>query len=348
MKQRKIIQIINGGLIISMLMLCACQTQQTDKTVSEIVIPVVRGTIDSSVDMVGYVQYNQSVELNWKTAGVIEAVNVSVGDTVKKGDILANLEVTSLDSSVILAEKTMIDAQNSLEDVKDSTTDRMTAYQTLNTKESALQTAKLEQEAQYYPRADQQTLEWAWDDYALANLEFNYAKQDYDLAVENNYSWDSGGYPYETQRLDRRTGTIKTVVMDADKDTSARERLFNSYVSTYNTLVDTYETFIYENGVPTDTEFAVAEGNVQVAQQDYDAALKEYLTYDTMPREKDVMTAEINLISAENSYNKRNILASFDGTVTSVSAQEGHYVEKGDSAIRIDDISRMFIPIDVS
>ena len=306
----------------------------------ELLIPVTRGSIASELSFVGNLQYNQSAEMTWKTAGVIDKVHVQLGDQVKKGDILAELAADSLNASVILAEKTMIEQQEKLEDVKDSASNKMQAYVTLNQKEKALIQAKLDQEALYYPRATREEMERAWDSFALANLNFNYAKQDYDYLVSINEPWEGFEEPREI-----RFGRMS--IITGGDSRSGRERKFEDYVSTYNTLVSAYEKYVWTSGQPSATDYAVAEGNVEVAQMEYDKALEEYRSYEILPREKDLNAAEAGLRTAETNYNQRFILAQFDGTVTSLTAVEGYYVTRGSAALRLDDKSRIFIPISI-
>ena len=327
------------SLIPSSLIPGSGQNNVTPET-QEILIPVTRGSISSELSYVGNLQYNQSADMTWKTGGVIDKVNVQVGDQVKKGDVLAVLATDSLTPSVILAEKTMIEQQEKLEDVLDSASNQMQAYVTLNEKEKALIQAKLDQEALYYPRATREEMERAWDSFALAHLNFNYAKQDYDYLVSINEPWEGFEEPREI-----RFGRM-SIVTGGDSR-SGRERKFEDYVSAYNTLVSAYEKYVWTSGQPSATDYAVAEGNVEVAQMEYDKALEEYLSYENLPRAKDVFTAEASLKNAETNYNQRFIIAQFDGTVTSLSAVEGYYVTKGAAALRLDDKSRIFIPISI-
>ncbi len=343
-------KIIRGGILLLWLLLsasCSLLSERSDQEIpaedplsQETLVTVSRGSISDKQSFVGNLQYSQSAVLTWKTSGVISEVRVEVGDQVKKGDILAVLETDSLSSSVILAEKTMIEQQEKLEDVKASETAKMDAYKTLNAKESALRSAKLEQEALYYPRATQQEMELAWDSLALANLNFNYAKQDYDHLLEANVGWEG----YEEGHWVYRFGRAYFTGVD---QRSGRERKFEEYVSAYNTLVDEYETYLWVSGEPEASDYAVAEGNVRVAQIEYDQALEDYLSYENGPREKDVSAAEISLNNAVTTYDQRFIIAQFDGTVTSVSAVEGYYVTRGSTALRLDDMSRIFVPISI-
>lgn len=342
-----------GILIIAALMIVSCSllpdsvtslfSQQTNQTTEQdILIPVTRGTISSSLSFVGNLRYKQSSEQAWKTDGVVEKVYVKVGDTVKKGDLLAELAADSLSPRVLLAEKTMIECRENLEDVQSSVSSRMQAYVDLSDKENALTQAKLTQEALYYPRATRFEMERAWDAFALAHLNFNYAKQDYDFLVSLGEGWEG----QEEGREIRMFGG-QTLIIGADSR-SARERKFEDYVSAYETLVSAYEKYVWTSGRPSNTDYAVAEGNVQVAQKEYEKALELFRSYDIVPRPKDVHAAEISLINAQTVYEQRFIFAPFDGIVTSVSAVESYYVKKGSAAARIDDMSEIFVPINIS
>lgn len=354
-------KLMHRGILFPVLMLlaaCSSLTSVVDRTAPqsrEITVPVVRGDITSSMNFVGNLQYSQSATLTWKTGGVIGTLSVKPGDQVQQGDTLAVLESESLSSSVLLSEKTIIEQQERLEDIQSSESARMLAYQTLTAKETALKNAKLRQEALYYPRATREEMERAWDKLALASLNFNYAKQDYDILVANNSSWGEGAQPARTVYYFRRlydltsrqpTFEVSSMTFGAD-DRSSRQRKFEDYVSTYNTLVSAYENYLWTAGEPSATDYAVAEGNVRVAQMEYDQALADYLSYESLPRTKDVNAAEILLKNAETVYNQRSITAPFSGTVTAVNAFEGSYVTRGTAAVRLDDMSRIFIPISV-
>jgi HlyD family secretion protein len=318
-QNRKILSILILIFITSGCALLSNLQKSKNAETQELTFTAVTGKIDRSIDFIGNVKFNQSAQLTWKTDGVIGKVLVKLGDSVKKGDVLAELETDSMKSAVILAEKTLIDAQEALSDVIETKTSKMNAYSTLTVNEISLKSTKQAQEALYYPRADQLTIEMAYDAYMLAVENFNYAKADYD-SVKNSKGWED----------------------------QARQTYYESYLSTYNAMIEAYENWVWTKGQPTDTELAVAQGAVAVAQQAYDEALKEYQTYESMPRQKDIQEAEINVTNAENVYNKRNIIASFDGTVTSSQAEVGHYVEAGTVAFGIDDMTSIFIPLQIS
>jgi HlyD family secretion protein len=86
-----------------------------------------RGTLTATVGATGTVRSRQSAVLTWQANGTVEQVNVKVGDQVKKDEILATLQNTSLPQSVILAEADFVNAQQALDDLTNSDTARSQA-----------------------------------------------------------------------------------------------------------------------------------------------------------------------------------------------------------------------------
>ena len=73
-------------------------------------VPVEEGNLVSTISAAGKVRSKQSTSLQWKTSGIVEAVNVGVGDQVETGMVLASLSQTSLPQSVILAQADLVNA----------------------------------------------------------------------------------------------------------------------------------------------------------------------------------------------------------------------------------------------
>jgi HlyD family secretion protein len=80
--------------------------------------------------------------LEWKTSGVVETVNVKVGDLVKAGDILLALQPSSTSTSIVTAKSDLIQAQKDLEDLLKSDTARAQAAVDLKTAQDAYDKAK--------------------------------------------------------------------------------------------------------------------------------------------------------------------------------------------------------------
>ena len=73
---------------------------KSSKKVEYITQAVERITLKQSVDATGKIESAEKIDLNFKTTGRINKINIKVGDKVKTNQILANLEAGALSSSV--------------------------------------------------------------------------------------------------------------------------------------------------------------------------------------------------------------------------------------------------------
>lgn len=88
---------------------------------------VERGELSAMVGATGGVRANQSVALSWGTGGVVETVTAQLGQAVSADTILAELAQDSLPQSVILAKADLVSAQQALDDLLNSDTERSNA-----------------------------------------------------------------------------------------------------------------------------------------------------------------------------------------------------------------------------
>ncbi len=87
------------------------RTSSTYQTVA-----VERGELIATVGATGSVRALQSAVLDWQTSGTVAQVNVKVGDTVKKGDVLAQLDMSTVPQNIIQAQANLVSAQKALQD----------------------------------------------------------------------------------------------------------------------------------------------------------------------------------------------------------------------------------------
>ncbi len=104
-------------------------------------VPVERGNLVASVGATGSVRARQSATLVWQTSGIVEAVNVEVGSSVSKDEMLASLGKASLNQSIILAEADLVSANKALEDLVSSDTARLEAQKAVDSAEKAYEKA---------------------------------------------------------------------------------------------------------------------------------------------------------------------------------------------------------------
>lgn len=103
--------------------------------------PAARGNLVASIGATGSVRARQSAVLIWQTAGIVDAVNVDVGKRVSRDEVLASLDKTSLNQSIILAESDLASAKKSLEDLLNSDTSRAQALVAVDKAEKAYEKA---------------------------------------------------------------------------------------------------------------------------------------------------------------------------------------------------------------
>ena len=92
-------------------------------TVSEFqTAKVERGNLTATIGATGTVRAKQTAVLIWQAAGMVETVDVKVGDNVPAKFVMASLAKSSLPQSVIMAEADLVDAQKALDDLRNSNT----------------------------------------------------------------------------------------------------------------------------------------------------------------------------------------------------------------------------------
>ena len=320
-QRRKIILTVLAALLL----LCGCAGKIKNKEVIETVqtLPATMGSIRHVVTFVGNVTSGQSAELKWKTNGVIESVNVKLGDRVSEGLILATLATDSLSANVINAEIPFINAMEELENVLESETPKAQAYNELKEKEAALDKAEKYQESLKYPHATIGDIKYYSEQAAIYKQYYDEAKASFDDAVSWKYSPNETEFNYYEDR--------RKAMLDA----------LNKYAEAYN-------DYLYYSGHATENEMEQAAAEIDKAQAEYEKALKNFMTYEKYPREKDISAAQLKIENAQNTYNQRSIVSSINGVVTGIKAREGDYVTKSAEAFRIDNTDHLYIPMNVS
>ena len=100
-----------------------------------------RGNLIASIGATGSVRAKQSAVLVWQTTGIVGDVSVDVGKRVSRDEVLASLDKTSLNQSIILAEADLASAKRALEDLLNSDTARAQALIAVDNAEKAYEKA---------------------------------------------------------------------------------------------------------------------------------------------------------------------------------------------------------------
>lgn len=82
--------------------------------------PYQRMTINANIYGTGTVQPSQTAVLTWSASGIVGDVNVTVGQSVEKDELLMSLDPDSLTVDIKQAQIDLINAQNALDDLYDN------------------------------------------------------------------------------------------------------------------------------------------------------------------------------------------------------------------------------------
>lgn len=103
---------------------------------------VVSLDVAETIEASGSLAAQPFASLEWKTNGVVEDVNVEPGDFVKEGDELLSLQPSSTSANIVSAKSDLINAQNALETLLKSDTDRAQTAIDLEAAQDAYDKAK--------------------------------------------------------------------------------------------------------------------------------------------------------------------------------------------------------------
>lgn len=99
-----LIVLVLGAILLSA---CGAQANSTAQTTAERTAAAQRGTIRASVSASGKIDPAGKVSLNFGTPGTVQDVLVNEGDTVKQGDVIAQLDTDNLELAVKQAEQAL-------------------------------------------------------------------------------------------------------------------------------------------------------------------------------------------------------------------------------------------------
>lgn len=107
---------LTGLVVVSVLLLSACNRNSgeaaTGSTQRSAVLD--KGELTATVSATGNIQAESEVKLSFQQPGTAATVSVKVGDTVKKGDVIAKLDVTDLELALSQAQASVLQAQTAI------------------------------------------------------------------------------------------------------------------------------------------------------------------------------------------------------------------------------------------
>ena len=320
MKRWFLIPIVIVVLVGGYFALQAYRQSQQESLISDLqTVQAATGALTASVGATGKVSANQSAVLTFQTSGMVEIVNVALGDYVHDGELLTSLEQTSLTTQVILAQADLVAAQQTLDDLLYSEQARAMAQITLAQAQDALKDANyMLTVRQQGNRASQDTM-----DAARANL----------ILAEN--------------AVDRAQAKYDSLSGRSENDPS-RALALSNLVSARRNRDSVQRNLNWYTGHPTETEQALLDADVALAEAQLADAEREWDRLKNGPDPDDIAAAEVRVAAAEASLRLSRIEAPFNGTITSVEIKPGDQVNPGTLAFGLADLSRLLVDVEVS
>jgi len=276
------------------------------------------GDLTSIIGATGTVRSNQTAILTWMVSGQVDEVYVEVGDKVTEGEVLAVLKDSSLPQSIILARADLVTAKRNLDSLVNSSTAQAQAQLNLANAQSAYDDAKTDRESKRFVRASQNTIDEAKANLILAEDDLRKAEEIYD--ANKNRSKDDPIYAAALSRL-----------------AAARKK------------VDQAEANLrYAEGLPDSQEISEADAKLALAEAKLQDAQREWDRLKDGPDPDDVAAAQARVLALEATIKQGRLEAPFAGTVTIVNSKPGDQTNPGAVAIRIDDLSRLLVDVQVT
>ncbi len=278
-----------------------------------------RGMLKATIGGTGSVRANQTAVLVWQTSGTIETVNVAAGDTVRRGEVLARLEQTSLPQNVILAQADLVNAQKALDDLLEPPSELALAQaqKAIADAQKAVDDAQKRLNSLTSP-ARQVDIDAAQAAVVMARDKLDKAQDDF--------------APYENKPEDN----LRRAYFQSRLADSRRE--YENAVARLNNLL----------GTANEVDLTVAQANLGTAQAQLADARQAYEDLLSGADEKDIAAAQARVAAAQATVNLARLTAPFDATVTAVYLKPGDQVSPGATAFRLDDLSRLLVDVEIS
>lgn len=302
-----------GAIVLAVILgLSGCQGQSQQTSEKPQTVTVTRGDLNATVNAAGVIQAHTVAAVPFQTSGQVQEIYVQVGDAVKAGQKLAQLDTTELENSVTTAQFNLDSARLALEETRagPSATELANARASVEMAEANYKAAL----ARYNLRGDQQTAARAQLDRAAVALQ----------NARFAYEWTLNDW--------LRTPRVEEAKKDAlDKAQEAYDQALRDYNAT---LV----------GI-NDTALRSAEAQLASARANLDTLENTPTPENLRLAELQVRQAELALQQAQLNLSRATLIAPIDGIVTAVNIQAGQTVGTGAAAVTIADMARLEISV---
>ncbi len=306
-----VVVIVAGVALVRGRVRARVQATQTERTAE-----VVEGPLQIFVTGTGKVEPESQAALSFKVAGTLGDLTVEVGQRVTAGQVLAELDLASLDPSLVAAVADLITAQQALDDLLEGPTEQQLAQAEL-----AVATARDGQHDAEYRwsvqqegrRASSSTIRGAEAGLVLAEHEVDQAKGNYD-----QFSGLSADDPVRALAL--------TQLVAAEQGRDAALRNLN-----------------WLTGHPTEIQQAILDAEVHSAGANLAQAEQNLADLQAGPDQQAVEAAEARVRAAQAVVDQARLISPIDGTAMAITHRPGDSIVPGEVEIVIAGLSTLHV-----
>lgn len=293
---------------------CQARSSSTATTAQQTAV-IQRGDLKAVLSAAGTVTASSQVVLPFQNSGQVKAINVKVGDQVKAGQVLAQLDAPDLELGVVKAQIALETAKLRLRQTQSGP------------KPSEIESARASlasAQAAYQAALDKYNLNDA--QLAVARAQVDKAKATLERA-RLAYEWEKHNW------------------LDKDPTRSSQKQALDDAQTAYDLAVAAYNQ--QAAGI-NDSALRSAASQVAQAQYQLDKLLNTPTREDIIQAEAAVKQSEASLQQAQSQLAKASVVAPFDGTVGEIYAQVGQWASSGAQAVALVDLSRLDLSITLS
>jgi multidrug resistance efflux pump len=337
--------------ILFTVILAACSAAATpEEATGTVDIPVV--VDDFAVVAEGRLVPNDSVRLSFVAGGQVAEILFAEGEVVSVGDVIARLgdrepleaavagaelEIAAAQLELTSAQADLLSAQQALDSIYDHWPQQATAAQQALKDARDRQYDAVRNLGYLTTSADQTDIDLAFTQLVLAEDALEKAEDDFE--------------PYENKPAENLVrAALQSKLAEAQK-------AYDAAVRNYNALIDTANEFDISQG---EAELAIANAQLEQAQEDYDElitgpdpddiALAEARIAAAEARivasNERTKTAEANLAAAQSNLDNLDLVATIGGTIVELNLIVGEEVSPGSPVVLVADFSSWYVETD--
>ena len=275
---------------------------------------VQRGNLVATVSSAGPVAARAQVALNFGQSGTVKQVYAQVGDSVKQGQVLAELDDTDLQFALANAQVAMNQAQAKYDQTKAGPlpSDLASAQASVDSAQASYDAAVRK------ANVNDQQLAVARASLDKATLALQKAQSDYDTAVADAKPSD-------------QLSTLAATLAQAKVD-------YNSAVANYNIQVASIN----------DSSVRTAAAQLSSAKASLSKLQSTPTQQDLQIASTQLEQAKIALQQAQYKLRSAQIIAPFDGTVTQVNIDNFFSVAASTNAMQLSDLSKLQVTVNMA